>query len=307
MSNDIVKIEPIKADSIDDSIDDKLNKICEIDYTTISNAKDLELSDLISLRDICDIENNYQEMKNFIKEHDESLLQKDIEDLNIHNYQHFKNQQSGESVKKFKLLLMLRIFKQIKKNELSCLHNKLNFDNNRIIETYNSDTNKISVMVHDFNKNNKSYDECFDLLKNIITAPKMKYDLLKYELINYSPKEKILVESSCLNNVSELIKTEINRFNHLIRYLIEDDTWIINNETTKNFIVPKNKFVISNTTEIDNINNDLLLDHMDLLCIYLKRMFNVPLLKYSIVEDNKYDIAWILILIGFYTDNNTKK
>lgn len=287
--------------------DDKIINLLNLDNREIL-GENIEMSVLLSLKDICDIENNYTDMIKFIEKNakNKSALNNNIDNIvyTISKCDHIKLRSTchDKEIKNIKLLLMLKIFKKIKEIELThlCTKNKSHIPNDNDISI------SISNDIHKFNitSDNNYDDKSFELLKNIMTPTKIKYELLKYELINYSPNNKIIVESpvnAYPDSISNLMTNEINRFNIFIENIIEDDTWIINFKNTKNFSVPKNKFIISNTIEIDNITNCALSEHMELLSNYLKRMFDMASLKYAIVEDNKYYMAWILIIIGYHT------
>jgi hypothetical protein len=146
------------------------------------------------------------------------------------------------------------------------------------------------------------------ILKTVLTSHKMSQELLTYELLNYRPNtnraNKPIFNENNFEIISKQINNDLNRFNLIIQNYLEDKEWILNVKDTLNFSVPKHKVIFSNTINKQNQENNTIIDHMDMLVNYIKRCYKIPTLKYVIVEDNKYDIVWILISIGFYHNKN---
>lgn len=129
-----------------------------------------------------------------------------------------------------------------------------------------------------------------DIFKKIMTSTKINNELLNYELLNYRAEEKQLFDI-------EKIKNDANRFNVLIDDIIEDKLWTEHLQDTQNFCVPPESIVLSNTLLSCDEDNKLLIEYMKNLTEYLKSCYHVRKLFYEIVEDNKYDISWIFIVI----------
>lgn len=122
-------------------------------------------------------------------------------------------------------------------------------------------------------------------LINILSPNKINYEILNYELIFFNPPEKMIYDEY-------KIKLEFDKFSQIIQEYIEDTFWIINHKDTLNFCVTNT--VLSNTIKI---NNDVVNTHMNNMIKFIKRVYNVKTIKYKIVEDNKYDILWVLVSI----------
>ena len=74
--------------------------------------------------------------------------------------------------------------------------------------------------------------------------------------------------------------------------------WKININRQINFKVPESKLVFSNTVNEDDIDNDYLDTHLNMIVRYLERITDSKSIKYYVVEDNKYDIHWVLIVMS---------
>lgn len=299
---DMVNEEVSERISIDNTIlmSSKLNKICEDDEPYYHSR--------VNLRKLCDKEHNFDIMKSFVENNNAETLRNDSDNI-------FKNIQTinqitehcKEDLRNIELLLILRMFRKLKKIEKNCFEYRKESDkNNKFQKIYNNDNDySVAVAIRDYNNNNNSNNNNvgMELLKNIISPYKVRLELLKYELNCYRSKNRVELNKYNYKSIANMMITEINHFNPNIETYIEDHTWTINYKNTLNFAVPSNKFIISNSTIIDNTNNTILIAHMDNLIQYLKKMFKTKSLRYLIVEDNKYYLSWILICVGFTNDN----
>jgi hypothetical protein len=196
--------------------------------------------------------------------------------------------------------------------EQNSKYNKLQTDLYYLNKKKYINDSSLASQIHAYNiENDSEYKDeniQMSILKTILTSHKMTQELLTYELLNYKPNtdngKKPIFNETNFEIISKQINNDLNRFNLIIQNYLEDKEWILNVKDTLNFSVPKHKVIYSNTINKQNQENNTVIDHMDMLINYIKRCYKVPTLKYVIVEDNKYDIIWILISIGFYYNKN---
>jgi len=131
----------------------------------------------------------------------------------------------------------------------------------------------------------------------------MKHELLAYELQCYKPRPNICPD--IIKNTPDEIKKILDHFNPLIQYYLEDKEWLINYDQTLNFAIPDKKVVISNTISNANADNSELITHLNHVKQYIKNRYmkvnnpsSIPSIKYSIIEDSKYDVTWILWIMS---------
>jgi len=202
--------------------------------------------------------------------------------------------------------LSLRFFNRLKTIERQCKD-----ENEKMREYYsccfddlykkNENQDQIDL-IHQFNNDSqvdKSESDYFDMLKKSITVTKMKHELLAYELQCYKPRPNICPD--IIKNTPDEIKKILDHFNPLIQYYLEDKEWLINYDQTLNFAIPDKKVVISNTISNANADNSELITHLNHVKQYIKNRYmnvnnpsSITSLKYSIIEDSKYDMTWIL-------------
>ena len=235
-----------------------------------------------------------------------SILQQNSENImnTVPDHVHFSKscEESKNIMERFEFFVILRIFKRLTLLESCSNEYKIESDKyNKYNKMYTYDNN-IAVNIHKFNNNlEKCYTQS-ELILKALTPYRMNQELLSYELLHYRPDNfnKIIFFNDNMDSISHNIRDEINRFNPIIQSYIEDKCWTVNFNDTLNFGVPKNKIIISNTISTYDIDNHIINEHMDMLLSYLKHIFKVSSMKYAIVEDNKYDLSWILISIGYY-------
>lgn len=253
----------------------------------------------LDIKILCDTEKNYDQMKSFVENSDPLVFKTEIDNV-INESDTYLN---TDSLEKYKLLLMLRLF-----NKMKSIEKQRDDDNHKREEYYlhylspnkkmyeNSDTDHINA-VHQFNNKDKTNipeSEYYDLLKKSMTICKMDRELLTYELLHYLPKEQY-GESL---NIPCMVKCILDHFNPLIQQYMEDNVWLINYKSTLNFAVSPDKVVISNTISNLNAHNSIMIMYLDLMKRYIKNMFKLSSFKYMIIEDTKYDVTWVLWIIG---------
>jgi hypothetical protein len=290
----------------------RLTSICQINECQKS-AQDLA--------DLCQVEGNdmFDKMKHMVENHDVTKLKHDIDNIMTYFPVHPESNRSNESNKvstdRLMMLLILRMFRKIKKIEAGSQDYYTDADKYYKYQKMYQANTKHALLVHEFNtrleapgtpapRPDNHASDYTELLVNALTCHKMNQELLTYELLYYKPKKKIQFTDNNLHPVAEMILSEFNRFNSIITRYTEDHQWTINYTTTMNFVVPDTKIIISNTILTEHENNDMLLNHLDIMVRYLENKFDTPSIKYYIIEDNKYYMSWILVSIGY---RKTKK
>jgi len=172
--------------------------------------------------------------------------------------------------------------KAIEYNELNTLYNKNN-DLATTINRHNAGTTSKA----------KKQKQGKDLMSQIFTTFGIKRELLKYELMYYALSEKVTITK----NNYDLIKNLLDHFNPIIESYTEDKEWTINYQNNKNFVVPVGKVIYSNTIEDCDADNTIILSHLDLIVLYIKRNYQIQKVKYVIHEDNRQHFHWILLSI----------
>ena len=219
----------------------------------------------------------YKDVKNIV----DKYTQDDI--LNINSY---KNNTS-----KYKDLLKLKSYYLLKENEDKYneyvkRHNE-EYERRHHMEFINDETNKyLSTIIHD--TDNK--EDRFEMLKSIVPKKHIRKVFLKYELLYYTADKKFK------NDINNIVKY-VNKFCPIVQHFLEDTEWNIHTKDTLNFKVPSNKTVLTNTVSKIDATNKKLIKYMDELVDFIKRNFDVKKVRYRIIDDNKYKMSWLFIII----------
>lgn len=287
----------------------KLNKICDI--------SEYHNDGYVSIKDMCELENThdcklFDQLLEYIESNDTNDIQKKLADIYTVNDQPTVDDQpinisSNDSNAEYRNLITMRVFQRFKGLEHNCLEfREKSKQYNMYQKMYN--TCKISAKeIHDYNvsekqENNNAFDsnQKLELLMKAMTPYKMTQELLTYELLHFCNDPVVKFDEDNCEDISNKIRYDVDRFNPIVQAYLEDRSWTINKKDTLNFSVPKNRIVLSNTIDTTVAKNTIFLTHMDMLVHYIKRCYKISSLKYLIVEDNKYDLTWVLIVIGFY-------
>jgi hypothetical protein len=304
---------------VDDEYAKKINIIAKL--SNICQISDYQNDGHVNIKDICDIDNHksFDQLLEYVENNDVDVIQKKLDDIN----QIIASSDKSNTKNECKNLMMMKMFQRFKKIEHNCLEFREKSNQyNTYQKMYN--TSKISAKeIHEYNVNrklqlndNQSNDDQsnddrsnndqsdmkqkLELLTKALTPYKMTQELLTYELLHFCNDPVVIFDEDNCEDISDRIKCDIDRFNPIVRAYLENSSWTINKKDTLNFSVPKNRIVLSNTIDTSDARNTILSTHMDMLVHYIKRCYKVSSLKYLIVEDNKYDITWVLIVIGFY-------
>lgn len=186
------------------------------------------------------------------------------------------------------------------------VNNHVNDDDTEDIDT---DTNHSDTIDSDTNYSDTDEGSCTKttaiandklncLVNNIMSFHNKRKELIKYKLMYYSRPDIISIERENLDDALNIIKNELDNISIILEPYIEDSTWKINITRELNFKIPDSKIIFSNTITDEGVNNGSLLMHLDVIVRYLKRISNAKSIKYHIIEDNKYDIHWLLIAVS---------
>ena len=279
-----------------------------------------------SLKILCGIDGDimYDRLKNFVEINDPNNILYDMQNLmlmiagNTMNMSHVRSIRDSDDIRTLENLLILKTYKRLKKMENICIKNKNDHekyskyaneykgtkDFAKIIRDINLDTFEYIGMNNNVRKdvrpNNMSeLSEPSKMIQIILTPHKINQELLIYELLFYKPDTLIIPVKNMNDDMSEMISSILNRFNPIIQIYLEDCKWNINYKNTLNFNVRQNKVVFSNTIRTEDETNIKLIQHLDMLKQYIKRVFKLNSINYKIVEDNKFYMSWILIEVGY--------
>jgi hypothetical protein len=142
------------------------------------------------------------------------------------------------------------------------------------------------------------------LLGSMLTPYGKKIELIKYKLLYYIPEKQIRVRRATLPTATVELKAELDGVSDILSPYMEDTKWKINTERSLNFKVPDSKLVFSNTVNEDDTESDYLDTYLNMIIRYLERITDSKSVKYYIVEDNKYDIHWVLIALSIGKDKS---
>lgn len=286
------------------------SSLCEEEKIIHTICETEECADpvIVDLQDLCRIEGDhvFDRLKKFVDENNHDTLKREMQKLygNLPKSTSSKINTNTQDYEKFENLLILKMFKRLKLLEKECVEYKTEYEE---YDTYNNmyiNSSDNSNKVHSFNitaKEDRS-DELGDIdqfMKSIMTPHKKQQELLMYELMFYKPKTKIPFIKNNLIDVATKISSDISRFSPIVNVTLEDHSWTVNTEDTLNFSVPQNRVVLSNTINSDDETDSTLATHLNMLIDYIKRLYKVTSAKYTIVPDNKFDVSWVLITIGF--------
>jgi hypothetical protein len=171
--------------------------------------------------------------------------------------------------------------------ELIDKKNKTDFKNNKMAKTVRDAINS-----NDTDKMN----ECF---LSILSPYKIMNNLLHYELRFYYPLNKVSLYESNKDEISKMIKCELDRFHLLGINYFESKEWDINLNSTPIIRVPENFIILTNTVneEVSKDGDKNGLDvHITMLSEYIKRFLNNRV-KIYIKPDRKMHFDWVIVVI----------
>jgi len=256
----------------------------------------------VDLKELCDIEGDkvFDRVKKFVEDNNSDTLKLDIQKL----FTKLPNTIGSTDIDKinFENLLMLKTFKRLKLIEKGSSDYKAEYEKYDLYQNMYVNNSEKANMIHNINTTSKSEltaEEIDKIIETSLTPFKKHQELLKYELHFYEPVHKIKFTENNLKEVVSKICADINRFNQIIPDFLEDKRWTINIGDTLNFSIPNNRIVLSNTIATIDVTNAILITHLDMVLDYVKRVYKVTSTRYLIIEDNKFDISWVLITLGY--------
>jgi hypothetical protein len=131
-----------------------------------------------------------------------------------------------------------------------------------------------------------------DIYLNIITHEKIKKEILTFELLNYKPDYQI----KTIDDLIELFNNIIKKYQYKVGgYNIEDSEWILCDSKNNRFKNKKNQKIIYNSIEKKNCDHELIW-FLESILEHIQKYINPDLykIKYSIIEDEKNCICWII-------------
>ena len=170
---------------------------------------------------------------------------------------------------------------------------------------YDDDSDTIVDLIHENlneieNDNNKELSMFF--LKKIMPREKIMKELLTYDLLNYCPSRKV---ESFDEFVNVCIKS-LKKFQWKVGgYNLEDKDWILNDKENKRFKIKENQKILYNTTEKKYCDKELLW-FLENVLEYLRKYVdeNKFTIKYNWIEDERFEICWIIIILTDKTKMN---
>lgn len=288
------------SDIGDDHCNDELTYEQEKNIHTICETEECSEILGVDLKELCDIEGDkvFDRVKKFVEENNPDTLKHDIQKLFT------KLPGSVDSLDRitFENLIMLKTFKRLKLIEKKSSDYKEEYEKYDLYQNMYVNNSDRANMIHNVNttpKNELTQTEIDQIIETTLTPYKKHQELLKYELMFYEPEHKIHFTENNLKEIVSKICADINRFNPIIQDFLEDKRWTINIGDTLNFTIPNNRVVLSNTIATLDVTNSILISHLDMVLDYVKRVYKVTSTRYIIIEDNKFDISWVLITLGY--------
>jgi hypothetical protein len=305
----------------------------EIRLGDIGDTNDLQHESGLDLMDVCrGLKIDYRGMHEFIEGSDDNKLNRSILKLFDRDDKRVDNLTSKEKADEYAKICALSLFKRLKFMENKCSQYQQRSDDfNAKVRLYRNPRVKRSLLSGSTNTNTNTNtntkmvdvnlaEECNSILEemcdpnyemtreadmkmsrvanSIMTPHCKKHEIIKYKLLFYNPLKQIRVSRSNLADVSHRLKAELDSVTAILNAYMEDKVWKINIGRKINFKVPESKLVFSNTVNADDIDNNYLTTHLNMIIRYLERITDAKSVKYYVVEDNKYDIHWVLIAVS---------
>lgn len=153
----------------------------------------------------------------------------------------------------------------------------------------------INLIHNDIDKINNDDVYAFHILKKIMPHNKVMKEILTFDLLNYHPNEKV-------NSLDELVQIAVRSFrrfqNKVGGFNIEDKDWIIVEKDNHRFRIKDNQKVLYNSVDKRHCDKELVW-FINNITTYIqnyadKDKFSV---KYTVKEDNRYRICWVVIIV----------
>lgn len=240
------------------------------------------------------------ELDNFLQSQDPLFLKSNIDMLRL------EFDKSGLKNPEIKMSLILHVMERKEKYKKDVEQYKQEYEEYYRDHKMYVKNQKLASLIHEITSGNTNIigepEKEPDLLKLVLTPYKIRQELLTYELLHYKQTKKIKFSNKNFIEISEKIKQDIDRFNLLIDPYVESKNWSVHYKDTLNFSVPKNRVAFVNTIEESETENMNLDTHVNMLIKYIARNYKIKSQKYIFPSDNKYVMAWVIILIGYVID-----
>ena len=149
-----------------------------------------------------------------------------------------------------------------------------------------------------------NYYEKINILKKILTENKINKELLKYELHNYIPDQKITNFKEMINNTKKIL----SRYHRLAGgRLLEDERWILHQKGSIKYDLKINEAIFENS--IADENRDCIKTHNFIKTItnLLEKTSDKFKIRSKCIADPTESIHWIIIKISASKKGKNKK
>lgn len=307
MNTNSVNFPESGSDNGDDHYDDELVQEQEKIIHAVCETEECSEIFGVDLKELCDIEGDkvFDRVKKFVEDNNSDTLKHDIQKLFTKcpdSATGYLGSTNDNDKINFENLIILKTFKRLKLIEKESSDYKAEYEKYDLYQNMYVNNSERANIIHNINTtsiNELNQIEIDKIIETTLTPFKKHQELLKYELNFYEPKHKIHFTESNLKEIVSKICADINRFNPIIQDFLEDKRWTINIGDTLNFTIPNNRVVLSNTIATLDITNAILITHLDMILDYVKRVYKVTSTRYLIIEDNKFDISWVFITLGY--------
>ena len=136
------------------------------------------------------------------------------------------------------------------------------------------------------------------LLKNM-TLNEKKSILLRKILNNNKMLKKNVIPSDniSMKQYIKICKNILNVYKgKKITNVIEDDTWILHNSESKKYPLNKDEILFENTVSLAYISDNLLIEYLENLIIYINNMVQNFKAKFKIIESRNDGVGFVVIL-----------
>lgn len=262
---------------------------------------------MTNLSDICNnLSIDYDMMKEFVENIEESELDKEIENL-FNGKTDLSKMKDAEQLNRYSKLSALSLSRNIKNKELECnAYQQKSDEYTDMINLYNTKSLEISrtcnYFVEEINSgkifeiDDSIFDELDKTTSKIMTLHNKKLQLIEYSLRYYVPEKPLKIFRSSIDTDANIIKHELDNVTDVLRAYVEDFEWKVNINRDLNFKVPQSKVIFSNTVKPEDFDNEDFTDYLNIIIKYLRRITGNKV-KYYIEQDNKYEIYWVLITV----------
>ena len=132
----------------------------------------------------------------------------------------------------------------------------------------------------------------FNILKKIMSHEKVMKEILTYELLNYTPCKKI----KTFDQFIETAISALRKFQYKVGgFSIEDKDWILNDENSQRFKIKPGTKILYNSTERKFCDKELLW-FLESIVSYVQEFSNKHSIKFKLVDDERYEIVWIVLM-----------